>query len=372
MPTLEIAASGPLDSLQPQEGTTNATKPATAYHPTRPHPPLEPHAPLRAGEREPGLQIEVHLEPTQRATLAVDVRRGLTAAQKSVPPKYFYDDHGARLFDAICDLPEYYLTRTEQALLERVAAEIIVLARPTDLVEFGSGASRKTRVLLDALTRVTRDPRYIPMDVSEGMLRRSAHALLAEYPSLAIHAVVGDYERHLARLPRGERRLVAFLGSTIGNFTPIEADEFLGRVAAQLVPGEHFLLGVDLAKDHAVLHAAYNDAAGVTAEFNRNMLRVINRTLGADFDPAAFDHVAFFNPEASQVEMHLRAQRAHAVRIAALDLEVSFRSGETIHTEISRKFSRAATEAMLCRAGFEPLRWFEPTNRYFGLVLGRR
>ncbi|HUI26853.1 MAG TPA: L-histidine N(alpha)-methyltransferase [Candidatus Kryptonia bacterium] len=318
------------------------------------------------------LRVDVHLDPQQPSTLAADVLRGLALPQKTLPPKHFYDDRGSRLFETICDLPEYYLTRTEQALLETVAEEIVALTRPRDLVEFGSGASRKTRVLLDALQRPGPAVRYVPMDVSESTLRRSAASLLEAYPALTIHAVVGDYERHLDRLPNGRLRLVAFLGSTIGNFTPAQAEAFLARVAAQLNGGDHLLLGVDVVKDPAVLHAAYNDAAGVTAEFNRNILRVVNRTLDGTFDPDAFEHVAFFDPQASQIEMHLRATQAHTVRIKALDLAVRFREGETIHTEISRKFTRPETDSLLRRTGFELVRWFEPANRYFALALARR
>ncbi len=304
--------------------------------------------------------------------MAADVRRGLSAPQKRLPAKYFYDDRGSRLFDRICDLPEYYVTRTEQALLEEVAGAIIRASRPRDLVEFGSGASRKTRLLLDAAERELGEIRYVPIDVSESMLRRSAQALLHDYPRLRIHGVAGDYERHLNHLPTGRHRLVAFLGSTIGNFTPLEAEAFLTRVAAHLDRGDHFLLGVDLVKDRAVLHAAYNDAAGVTAAFNRNVLQVINRVLDGDLDPTAFEHLAFFNEEKSQIEMHLRAQQTHRAHLRALPMELTFRAGETIHTEISRKFTRAETEATLERAGFTPVRWFEPSNRYFGLSLSRR
>src|SRR5574340_1555207 len=253
------------------------------------------------------LRVEVHFDGEDISALARDVRRGLCQRPKQLSPKYFYDDYGSQLFDAICDLPEYYLTRTEYGLLAPRADEVIRLAAPDDLVEFGSGASRKTRLLLDRLLRTGRPIRYVPMDVSESMLRHGTEALLAAYPELEIHAVVGDYEQHLEHLPRGRRRLVAFLGSSIGNFTPGETDRFLDRVAGHMQSGEHLLLGVDLVKDRAVLEAAYNDRAGVTAEFNRNILRVINRALDATFEPDAFAHVAFFNPEASQIEMHLRA-----------------------------------------------------------------
>ncbi|MFI5395334.1 MAG: L-histidine N(alpha)-methyltransferase [Candidatus Binatia bacterium] len=337
------------------------------------HPVALPHGgSLPAELWEARLRVDVHLNSGGRSALAFDVRRGLSLRRKMLPPKYFYDAYGSQLFDAICDLPEYYLTRTEYALLAAVADEIVGLAAPDDLVEFGSGASRKTRLLLDALGRAGLYTRYVPMDVSESMLRCGAQALLADYPEIQIHAVVGDYERHLDRLPRGRHRLVAFLGSTIGNFTPAEADRFLRRVADRMHPGEHFLLGVDLIKDLGVLQSAYNDAGGVTAEFNRNILRVVNRDLDADFDPSAFEHVAFFNVDASQIEMHLRACEAHTVQIHALNLAITFAAGETILTEISRKFTRRDTEAMLRRAGFEPVRWFEPANGYFGLALVQR
>lgn len=317
------------------------------------------------------LRVDVHPDESLQASLGQDVRHGLLAAQKALPPKYFYDDCGAQLFDAICDLPEYYLTRTEQALLERCADEIVAVAQPAEVVEFGSGASRKTRIILDALERSGRDIRYIPMDVSEGMLRDAARALLRDYPRLRIHAVVGDYERHLQRIPPGRQRLIMFLGSTIGNLTPAATASFLTNVRSQLTPGDYFLLGVDLVKAIAVLEAAYNDSAGVTAEFNRNILRAINRQLGADFDPQRYEHVAFFNPEQSQIEMHLRARTGHTVSIRQLEWMVPFAAGETIHTEISRKFSLAEVQSMLAAAQFALARWYTPPNNYFGLALAR-
>ena len=326
------------------------------------------HRPMRADGR---WRVDVHRTLSQTAALRDDVRRGLAAPQKSLPPKYFYDDRGAQLFDAICDLPEYYLTRTEQTLLQHTVDEIVALARPSDVVEFGSGASRKTRIVLDALTRRGRELTYIPMDVSAGMLRRSSGALLRAYPRLRVHAVVGDYEHDLEHIPCGQRRLVLFLGSTIGNFTAAATATFLSGVRNQLTSGDHFLLGVDLVKPVEVLEAAYNDRQGVTAEFNRNMLRVINRRLDADFDIGGFEHVAFFNRAQSQIEMHLRASDAQRVTIRALDLSVAFSAGETIHTEISRKFTRSEVEAMLTVAGFEPVRWYTPANNYFGLALAR-
>ncbi len=325
----------------------------------------------RLAEGTGRLRIDIHRRCAGSAELAQDVRRGLLAPQKTLPPKYFYDDRGSELFDAICDLPEYYLTRTSRALLKRVAAMVSRAARPSVVVELGSGTSRNTRILLDALERAGRDVCYVPIDVSEGMLRRAALALLREYPSLRIHAIVGDYERDLHHLPPGHERLVLFLGSTIGNLTPAATAHFLCTLRRQLASGDHFLLGIDLVKPLQVLEAAYNDRAGVTAEFNRNVLRVINRELDADFVPDGFDHVAFYNREQSQIEMHLRARAAHQVAIHKLPLTISFAAGETIHTEISRKFTRDEIDATLRAAGFRLIDWYTPPNNYFAFALSR-
>jgi L-histidine N-alpha-methyltransferase len=321
------------------------------------------------GAADPLLRVERRLGEDHSVQLALEVRRGLTREPKRLPPKYFYDDRGSRLFEAICELPEYYLTRTEHALLADIAGAVVTLTRPTQLVELGSGASRKTRLLLDALVRVQPAPTYVPIDVSESALRRSAPALRAAYPSLRVHAIAADYERGLPRLAAAERRLVVFLGSTIGNFVPPDDVAFLRGLARAMEAGDHLLLGVDLVKPVERLHAAYNDAAGVTADFNRNVLRVLNRELQADFDPARFEHVAFFDPDSAQIEMHLRARQAHTVRVAALDLSVAFRAGETIHTESSRKFTHATAAAMLTAGGFRLARWYTPPDAAFALAL---
>ncbi len=322
-------------------------------------------------KRDSRLAVEVHLEPGKNSTIAGDVRDGLGASPKTLPPKYFYDDLGSHLFDRICDTREYYQTRTEQALLEQLADELVAGIEPTDLVELGSGAARKTRVLLDAAARAGVHCRYVPFDVSEGMLRHSAGELLSAYPWLVVHGIVGDYDRHLGRLPRGDRRLVMFLGSTIGNFAPDEAVLFLSRIARQLHAGDRLLLGTDLVKDHAVLDAAYNDSEGITAEFNKNVLRVLNRELDAHFDPGLFEHVAFFNAEQSRIEMHLRAREAHRVRIVKLDMEVAFAQGESIRTELSHKFTRQSVADLLAAAGLELTEWHTPENAYFGLAVAR-
>ncbi|MFW6051225.1 MAG: L-histidine N(alpha)-methyltransferase [Myxococcota bacterium] len=318
------------------------------------------------------LQIDVHVRPDEGSTLARDVREGLGTRPRSIPPKHFYDARGARLFDAICDTPEYYVTRTEQALLERVVDEVVAASEPTDLVELGSGAARKTRTLLEGMLRRGRPVRYVPLDVSEEMLRRSAEALLRDYPDLEVHGVVADYERHLDRLPDGGRRLVAFLGSTLGNFPDADAVDFLRRVAENLGEGDRLLLGLDLVKAPEVLDAAYNDAQGITEAFNKNVLAVINDQLDADFDLGAFEHDARFVPERSQVEIRLRSVEAQRVRIDRLEMTVDFEPGEAILTEISRKFTREGAEDTLARAGLGLDRWYASDDGYFALALARR
>jgi L-histidine N-alpha-methyltransferase len=360
----ESAQGTPDVAARAGRSTMKASSPATFSTAERHDPALTTPA-----GRNGRLQLEVLRQEPLARTLAHDLQRGLRARPKSVPAKYFYDDRGSELFDAICRLPEYYLTRTGQALLESSAAEIGALVRPRAVVELGCGMARSTRVLLDVVARQRDAFRYLPFDVSEGTLRRAAGALLRDYPNLHIHALVGDYERDLDRLPPGDDRLVLFLGSTIGNFTPAATADFLRGLRRQLARGEHFLVGVDLVKPIEVLEAAYNDSAGVTAEFNRNVLRVINRHLDADFDPERFEHVAFFNQKQSQIEMHLRARGNHSVTIRALDMTLSFAAGETIHTEISRKFSHAEVRSMLADAGFSLVRWYTPGNRYFALAL---
>ncbi len=306
------------------------------------------------------------------STLAEDVRRGLGAARKWLPPKHFYDERGSDLFDVICELPEYYLTRAEQRLLESSARDVIAFARPTDLVELGSGAAKKTRTLFDAAAALGSTLRYHPFDVCEPMLRAAADRLLAEYPWLEVHALAADYERHLDHLPRGGRRLIAFLGSTIGNFTPWRATRFLRHVALVLKRREFFLLGADLVKPVDELVAAYDDRAGVTAEFNRNVLHVINRDLHANFAPEAFEHVALYDRRRSQMEMYLRARTPQRVEIRDLGMTVELAAGETIHTEISRKFTRRRLEALCRRVGLEPRRWFQAEDPAFGLLLAEK
>lgn len=317
------------------------------------------------------LSVQCSLDHDFFATLAQDVQSGLSAQPKTLPPKYFYDDLGSRLFDRICDTPEYYQTRTEQALLESIAGGLIEEIAPSDVIELGSGAARKTRAVLDAIHRAGQRCRYVPFDVSEGMLHASARQLLNEYEWLTVRGIVGDYDRHLSLLPAGRCRLFLFLGGTIGNFEPAEAVRFLARVRKNMGPRDRLLLGTDLVKDHEVLNAAYNDQAGVTAAFNKNVLSVINAELGGHFDLARFEHLAFFEPERSQVEMHLRSVIDQTVPVDDLGLQVSFSAGETVRTEISQKFSRQSASAMLAQAGLELCQWFVPDNEYFALSVSK-
>jgi L-histidine N-alpha-methyltransferase len=316
------------------------------------------------------LTIDVHLDADDLdAALRADVTRGLTSAPKWLPPKWFYDDRGSELFEAITRLPEYYPTRREREILAREAATIAADARADTLVELGSGTSEKTRLLLDAWAASGRLRRFVPFDVSEATLRRASAAVAAEYPGIEVHAVVGDFERHMELLPGGGRRCVAFLGGTIGNLVPAERGPFLAALRATLAPGDSVLLGTDLVKDPARLVAAYDDGAGVTAEFNRNVLRVIDRRLGGDLDPARFAHVACWDAEQEWIEMRLRSLGAQVGRIDALGLEVAFADGEEMRTEVSAKFRRAGVEAELTAAGFGLEHWWTDAAGDFALSL---
>jgi L-histidine N-alpha-methyltransferase len=304
--------------------------------------------------------------------LAEDVRRGLTRIPKELSPKYFYDARGSALFEQICELPEYYLTRTERALLAQIAGEVVASVRPSTLVEFGSGSGRKTRILLDAMACRELLDCYVPIDLNADVLRQTARVLSESYPGLRVQGVIGDFEQPVEILPTGGPRLVAFLGSTIGNLTHDGATEFLRNVCRLLAPEDRFLLGTDLVKDVRVLERAYNDTAGVTAAFNRNILSVINEHLDGHFEPNRFEHLAFYNKEDARIEMHLIARQAHQVSIDAIDLRVDFARGESIRTEISCKYTRAMVEAMLAEAGLRLLRWDTDKDRLFALSLSTR
>lgn len=313
-------------------------------------------------------------EQTQQRMLEEDVRRGLLASPKSLPPKYFYDRAGSLLFQRITELPEYYLTRTEAGLLAAIAPALAAELAHGDIVEIASGSSGKTRTVLDALDGNRGQIRYVPLDVDRLTLETSAARLIHDYPELSVHAVVGDFERHLAHVPPAAGpRLVLFLGSTIGNLDPPDRRRLLTDIRGLLEgPDDGFLLGVDLVKDARVLNAAYDDPAGVTREFNRNILRVVNRGVGGNFDPEAFRHVAFYNATAARIEMHLIAEAAQRVHLERLGLTIPFAAGEDIWTESSYKFTRAGVEVMLDEAGLGLAQWHVDPAGYFALALARR
>jgi len=323
-------------------------------------------------DAEQAIRIDSHLDGAHERSLAEDVLDGLTRPFKELPPKHFYDARGAELFDRICDLPEYYPTRAERAILEESAEELAQLTGAVELVELGSGTAAKTRVLLDAMQEAGTLDRYIPVDVTESVVRDCAEELTREYPGLRVHGVIADFERHLDRVPPAEGpRIVAFLGGTIGNFPPGSRRRFLRQIAHLLGPEDHLLMGTDLVKDPEVLEAAYDDAQGVTAEFNRNVLRVLNRELQADFDPENFDHVARFDPEHEWIEMRLRARHEHTTVVRGLDLPVHFDAGEEMRTEISAKFTPERLEGDLAAAGLELVRWLTDPDGLFALTLSR-
>jgi L-histidine N-alpha-methyltransferase len=298
-----------------------------------------------------------------------DVFDGLHSTPKSLPPKWFYDSVGSDLFDQITRLPEYYPTRAEAEILRARSGEIASASEADTLVELGAGTSEKTRRLLDALRDRGSLRGFVPFDVDAGMLSVTATAIQREYPGVEINAVCGDFEEHLAEIPDGGRRLFVFLGSTIGNLTPGPRAEFLAALAAVMRPGDSLLLGTDLVKDAGRLVRAYDDAAGVTARFNRNVLAVINRELDADFDVDAYQHVARWNAEEERIEMWLRAGRRQTVRVGALELIVDFAAGEEMLTEVSCKFRPDGVRAELAGAGLRRIRWWTDSAGDFGLSL---
>jgi L-histidine N-alpha-methyltransferase len=305
------------------------------------------------------------------SSIEEDVRRGLALSPKDIPPKWFYDDRGSELFDAITRLPEYYPTRREREILRAHAREIVDLAQADTLVELGSGTSEKTRVLLDAMRDAGLLRRFVPFDVSKQTLHDAAAAIEKEYPGTDVQPVVGDFTVDLETIPRGGRRLVAFLGGTIGNLLPDARRAFLRNIAAMLEPDDTLLIGTDLVKDVDRLVAAYDDAQGVTAEFNKNVLLVMNRELDASFELESFEHVAAWDDEREWIEMRLRSTRAQTVEVRALDLEIEFGAGEEMRTEVSAKFRRDRVETELGAAGMELLAWWTDPAGDFALSLAR-
>jgi L-histidine Nalpha-methyltransferase len=320
------------------------------------------------------IRIDSWLSEVDDRSLANDVLDGLTRPFKELPPKHFYDSRGSELFERICLQPEYYATRTEKLILDQHAREIVDRTGAGELVELGSGAADKARILLDAMQNAGTLRRYIPLDVSARVVEDAALQLVEEYEGLQVLGVIGDFERHLDRVPAPDRtpRIVALLGGTIGNFPPGTRRGLLRKIAALLGPEDRLLLGTDLVKDPAVIEAAYDDAGGVTAEFNRNVLHVINRELDADFIPEFFDHIAFFDRRHEWIEMRLRASRPCSVLIGDLDLRVEFAAGEELRTEISAKFTRARVRADFEAAGLALDGWYTDDDSLFALSLGRR
>ncbi len=310
-------------------------------------------------------------EAGRRQRLEDDVRRGLTSSPKTLPSKYFYDAIGSKLFEEITRVPEYYLTRTEAKLLETLAPELMLELAPVDIVELGAGSPTKTRLLLDARDGLREPVRYVTVDVDGATVEAGAEQLLADYPFLDVHAVVGDFERHLEHVPSPVgRRLVLFLGSTIGNLDPPARQRLLTQVRSLLrTPQDRFLLGLDLVKDKVLLEAAYDDASGVTRAFNRNILEVVNRGVDGDFQPEAFRHVAFYNEAESRVEMHLVPGVAQDVKLRRLGLDIRVSPEEGIWTESCYKFTRGAAQAMLDGAGLRLERWHVDPDAYFAVAI---
>jgi len=330
----------------------------------------------RRATRPTAYRLDVHpINGANGGSIAGDVRRGLTDTPKWLLPKYFYDDRGSDLFDRITELPEYYQTRTELEILRREMPGVVARHEPNELVELGSGMSRKTVAILDAMDDAGLLRRYVPFDVSPVTLLNAAGRLSDAYPGLRVHAVAGDFERHLTELPRrppGARRLVAFLGGTIGNLHPRDREPFLRQLGRLLQPGDRLLVGTDLVKDVGRVEAAYNDSAGVTAEFNLNILAVVNRELGADFELDLFQHVAFYDAENQWIEMRLRSLQDQTVRIRDLGLTVPFAAGEEMRTEISCKFTRDTVAGMYRDAGLELLELHTDDEALFGVSIAGR
>jgi len=319
------------------------------------------------------IAIEVHLDAEAAAKMARDVRAGLLSEPKELAPKYFYDERGSQLFEQITELEEYYPTRAERSILAARSTEIVAAAgAPRSLVELGSGSATKTRHLLDAMRDADCLHTYVPVDISEEITHETAEMLVDEYPGLLVRGLVCDFEHHLERIPDGDgARLIAFLGGTIGNLYPAPRRDFLSRLADLMGPDDQLLLGTDLVKDSGRLEAAYDDAAGVTAEFNKNVLAVLNRELGADFDLDAFEHVARYDAGEARMDIRLRSLAPQTVWLQELDLSVDFAAGEEMRTEISTKFTDERLRDVYGEAGLELAGWFTDPAGDYALSLAR-
>lgn len=316
--------------------------------------------------------IDVHVTTEDPEAVREEIRSGLLSSPRVLPTRYIYDDHGSDLFEQICELPEYYQTRTEYKILLDYADRIVSLTEADELVELGSGAATKTRALLDAMVRARQLQFYVPFDVSEGIVRRVANELILEYEGLQVHGVVGDFLAHLEHIPEGGRRLVVILGGTIGNLDHQTAFRFLSSIHREMASGDFFLLGVQLITDTDRLEAAYNDSAGITAQFNKNILSVMKEVVGANFDPETFEHVARYNSQHHRIEMSLRSLRDQIVDFPGLDLTLHLKKDEEILTEISNKYNREQTEAFLLETGFEMVEWYTDSQQLHGLALAKK
>jgi len=314
-------------------------------------------------------EVVNYLDKKYQPDIVKDVREGLTAPQKFIPCKYFYDARGSKLFEDICRLPEYYLTRTEISILKDIAPGLMETSTHKDLVELGSGADWKIRILLEAAGESNRSTlRYIPVDISESAVIEAAQGLLEIWPRLEVLGVVADFTRHLEAIPTERPVMYCFLGSTIGNLDEHESTSFLRSISDNMKLDDRLLIGFDMLKPREILEAAYNDSQGVTSEFNKNILSVINSALSADFNPSHFGHLAFFNEEHSRIEMHLRASCDFSVKLESLGMEIDFKKGETIHTENSRKFTRASIEEMASQARLSIENWYSDPDAWFSIV----
>jgi len=334
---------------------------------------MDDHTRMLVDHAQSRVRIQRARDPAaERLAVAREVREGLLSRPRRLPSRLFYDDRGSALFEEITRLPEYYPTRAEIAILEERADEIVADVSPRELVELGSGSGRKIRLLLDAMSRAGSRESCVLLDVHEGSLAEAASALAERYPGLRVRGIVGDFATDLGLLGPGGGRLALFLAGTVGNLEPAGVPPFLARMGRQLEAGDAFLVGFDLVKDPARLHAAYNDAAGVTARFNRNILQVLNDELGADFEPEAFDHVAFYDPRASRIEMWLRATRPMRVGVPAAGVQLQLQAGEAIRSEISCKYTRESVEALLPGTGLVLGRWTTDPAGDFALGLLHR
>jgi L-histidine N-alpha-methyltransferase len=318
------------------------------------------------------IQVETYLREGDSEATLKEIRAALGRSPRQVPTRFLYDDRGSRLFEQITELPEYYPTRTEAAILTACADDIIERTGAEELIELGSGSSTKTRILLDAMARAGSLAHYVPVDVSEAIMVDAAEDLVAEYPGLTVRAVVADFITDMAHISDDEHQLYVFLGGTIGNFKPQEAGAFLERLGSEMQPGSYLLLGTDLIKSPERLFAAYNDSQGVTAAFNKNILAVMNRILESEFDLDAFEHHAPWNAEQHRIEMWLRSTRAQSIPLPALDMTLDLAEGESLLTEMSVKYDRPKVEALLERGGYAMEAWYTDSERLFALSLARR